>query len=180
MKKKTTQKINRSEKAVEKNLIYEWSDRIVWPQTQNMNEFVFITSSLFAAIPSSMNGARESSHRRAPKSWLCWSHVAPQHLPCMLFNLFFCPFIGHFIQQKPFHSLIRRHLIRSVCCRTEECRIYCMNIEYVWVYAVTLFAFSELSWMGCGCILRYSEMEQFGSKWKYNNFMFLVLTLKTP
>lgn len=98
---------------------------------------------------------------------------------CYLIS-FFCPFIGHFIQQKPFHSLIRRHLIRSVCCRTEECRIYCMNIEYVWVYTVTLFAFSELSWMGCGCILRYSEMEQFGSKWKYNNFMFLVLTLKTP
>lgn len=99
MKKKTTLCwINRSEKAVEKNLIYEWSDRIVWPQTQNMNEFVFITSSLFAAIPSSMNGARESSHRRAPKSWLCWSHVAPQHLPCMLFNLFFLPIYW------PFHS----------------------------------------------------------------------------
>lgn len=40
----------------------------------------------------------ESSHRRAPKSWLCWSHVAPQHLPCMLFNLFFLPIYW------PFHS----------------------------------------------------------------------------
>lgn len=33
---------------------------------------------------------------------------------CYLISIFFYPFIGHFIQQKPFHSLIRRHLIRSV------------------------------------------------------------------